>query len=249
MLLQGPLGLEDLPNLKEEPFDALGLQGMSEFLNPAAFLLTPEYELSLLPPESPFPIIAPKAGNSLPESPNYALVSLPISQFEEACDSYNLWAGSIPTSTPPLSPEALGSPPSATDDSSSSHLSPLPSWTYDDFFQGIVYSPELVKTFHVAVDRICNREGPTKEQIAEFVRQRPGSKTFVCAVDTCDWHHKGWKREDRGIAHVRMEHFKVQVYMCPHWYVVVYLLDGLVLIPLLVIAATSGLMISRSTVC
>jgi hypothetical protein len=135
--------------------------------------------------------------------------------------------------TPPpaaaLSPESTPRSPSFSPDPSSSSPSSIgysiglsdssprsPAWTYDSFTDGVSYDEKLRETLQEAVDNIAIGLRPTKDQVLAFVL--PGPKAgYVCAVDSCEWHKIGWKREDRGISHVLKEHFKVLNFPCDDW--------------------------------
>ncbi|PVF98971.1 hypothetical protein CPB86DRAFT_784198 [Serendipita vermifera] len=123
---------------------------------------------------------------------------------------------SVAPSTPPdlsfsssPSPSSLKSPTPAP----ATPTTPGPAeWTYDEFQQGIAHDSCLVSAFDRALVLIGQCESPPKELVREFVQ--PGKPGFVCAVKGCDWNRRGWKREDRGIAHVLREHFRILKYPC-----------------------------------
>jgi hypothetical protein len=67
-----------------------------------------------------------------------------------------------------------------------------------------------------AAPRVTSDEDiPTKGDFSNFVLTRRGR--YFCAVKGCTWHERGWKREDRGVVHVKKEHFRLLNFCCKEW--------------------------------
>lgn len=116
------------------------------------------------------------------------------------------------TSPPPASPEEFFSQSPAS--TTISLDAPLP-WDYNDLQANIAYDPALQEAFHMMIDKIFNSIMPTKDDFHNFVMTRRGR--YFCAVEGCPWYDRGWKREDRGVAHVKKEHFRLMNYRCEEW--------------------------------
>ena len=168
-------------------------------------------------------IQSPQLNYHLCESPEMKEWALERLEFDEFLVSPSAPAATVlePLSSPPsLSSDTSASPPSSPSDNlvePSDCSVPSPSWTYDSFRDGVLYDPSLVEALDSVTSGIVNEQWPTREQALKFVLQGP--KNYLCAVDTCAWHTRGWKRDDRGIAHVLKEHFRILHFPCPNWYV------------------------------
>lgn len=121
-------------------------------------------------------------------------------------------SSSPPASSPPTSPEDFSAYLSQPSDSPTINLdAPLP-WNYSDLEATIAYDRPLVEAYNMVIDKIKNGDMPTKDDFHNFVFTRRGR--YYCAVEGCTWNERGWKREDRGVAHVKKEHFRLLNYRC-----------------------------------
>jgi hypothetical protein len=205
--------------LEDGVYDALGLQGLF-FCHDQSGAAPMPHPFSSSPPldDAEFSVQSQESDPGLfgsLENTLWALEEFPDLFFTPPTDAIS--PESVPSPSP-CSPDVSSSSPSSGDSYvCSPESSPRsPGWTYDSFTEGVSYDEKLRDILREALGGISQGVTPTKDQVLTFVL--PGRKGgFICAVDSCEWHQKGWKREDRGISHVLKEHFRVLSFPCHDW--------------------------------
>jgi hypothetical protein len=120
--------------------------------------------------------------------------------------------------SPLLSPTFSPSPPPAPELYSPSSYVPNVTYDYLKIRRGVEHDVNLMAQFDNIIDGISQGRGPSKDEVADFlVHGAVGQNPFLCHFAECKWHATGWKREDRGVAHLLKEHFVILKYPCDEW--------------------------------